>query len=481
LFIEGQEMEKMPRLVVVSNRVADLDCDGEASKGGLAMAMAAALRHNGGLWFGWSGDTTPLFDPHPKIRWHGQIQTALVDLEQEAVDQYYNGFANRTLWPLCHHRIDLAVYERDFSAYYTSVNDCFAESLAPLLRPDDVIWVHDYHLIPLARALRQRGVTNRIGFFLHIPWPAPEILATMPRHHDLVQSMFDYDLLGFQTQDWLQAFQNYVAGELHGHVDAPSGTISAFGRTVIAHDYPIGLDMAEMRDLVRSPEAQDSYRAMRESSGDQKLLLGVDRIDYTKGLPHKFAGYAQFLGDHPEWLERTFLLQIGQPSRTGVEDYADLQEELLSEAGRMNGALGTLDWSPLRFRSQSMPRNILAGVYRAADVALVTPLRDGMNLVAKEYVAAQDPADPGVLILSRFAGAAAQMPEALVVNPYSREDLADAIRRALEMSLSERLARWKSLHAGVVRDDLDAWYKAFLKDLNGADMVADPGERLHYT
>jgi trehalose 6-phosphate synthase len=455
----------MQRLVVVSNRVADLDASGAASSGGLAMAMSAALREHGGLWFGWSGNTVDTFSPQAVVTSHGNVEAALLDLEQQAVDEYYNGFANRTLWPLCHQRMDLAAYERSFSAAYAQVNACFAAALAPLLRDDDVVWVHDYHLIPLARELRKLGVRNRIGFFLHIPWPASQILATLPRHHELVQSLFNYDLIGFQTREWLRAFQDYVVTELNGSIDGQ--TASAFGCDVIAAAYPIGLDMNEMESLASSRAAQDSVETMRQSGAGQQMLLGVDRIDYTKGLPQKFAAYAQFLKDNPERAEHVFLLQIGQPSRTDVGDYRALNDELLAEAGRINGEFGTIDWSPLRYRNQSVPRDVLAGVYRAAHVALVTPLRDGMNLVAKEYVASQDPEDPGVLILSRFAGAATQMREALIINPYSREDLADAIRRALDMPRSERVVRWKALFADLQRHDLIHWRESFLCDLLG--------------
>jgi trehalose 6-phosphate synthase len=462
----------MQRLVVVSNRVADLDAKGEASSGGLAMAMSAALREHGGLWFGWSGKTSEAATPVPVVADHGNVQTALLDLDQQAVDEYYNGFANRTLWPLCHQRIDLVSYERSFSAAYAQVNACFAAALAPLLRDDDVIWVHDYHLIPLARELRKLGVRNRIGFFLHIPWPAAQILATLPRHHELVQSLFDYDLLGFQSRDWLRAFQDYVVTELNGSIDAE--TVTAFGCTAVAKAYPIGLDMNEMRTLASSRAAQDSFETIRESAKGQQMLLGVDRIDYTKGLPEKFAAYAQFLQDNRDRAEQVFLLQIGQPSRTDVLDYKALNEELQAEAGRINGEFGTIGWSPLRYRNQSVPRDALAGVYRAARAAIVTPLRDGMNLVAKEYVASQDSEDPGVLILSRFAGAAAQMREALIVNPYSREDVADAIRRALDLPRNERIARWKALFAGLQRNDLADWRETFLHDLAG-DRLASAG------
>ncbi|MGK6325134.1 alpha,alpha-trehalose-phosphate synthase (UDP-forming) [Sphingomonas sp. DT-51] len=453
----------MGRLLVVSNRVAQVEGRGQASKGGLAMALSAALREHGGLWFGWSGKAADKPTAAASVRHHDGIDIATIDLAPQDVEEYYDGFANRTLWPLCHYRTDLIVHERSFATAYRRVNERFADALIPLLQNDDTLWVHDYHLIPLARALRERGARNRIGFFLHIPWPARQVLSTLPRHHELVQSMFDYDLLGFQTESFLAAFQDYVTDELKGEV-RDDGLVTALGREVRASAYPIGLDLDEMRVLVASKAARNTCVTMK-GVGDRKLLIGVDRIDYSKGLPQKFAAYEQFLIDHPEWRDRLTLLQIGQPSRTDVDAYQALNDSLLSEAGRINGAFGTLDWSPLRYRAQSMPRDVLTGAYRAASVALVTPLQDGMNLVAKEYVAAQDAEDPGVLILSRFAGAAAQMREALLVNPNSREDLADAICRALEMPRAERIARWKALYAGVIRDDLTAWRESFLNDL----------------
>ncbi len=453
----------MGRLVVVSNRVGELASRGGASKGGLAMALSAALREHGGLWFGWSGNSVDHPSKGAAVERHGDVHVATLDLNPQDIDEYYNGFANRTLWPLCHYRMDLTAYERSFNTAYVRVNARFAEALAPILRPDDTLWVHDYHLIPLASELRRLGVRNRIGFFLHIPWPARQVLSTLPRHHELVQSMLDYDLIGFQTKGWLKAFEDYITEELTGKLTA-DGTIRALGRVVSAAAYPIGLDMPEMQDLVATPAAQEACRSMRSVAG-QGMLIGVDRIDYTKGLPQKFAGYEQFLRDNPDVSGKLFLLQIGQPSRIEVPAYRELYDDLQSHAGRINGAFGTLDWSPLRYRTQSMPRDVLAGAYRAARAAIVTPLYDGMNLVAKEYVAVQDPTDPGVLILSRFAGAAAQMREALLVNPYSREDVADAIRRAIRMPQAERIARWKSLHAGISREDLTAWRESFLHDL----------------
>jgi len=468
----------MARLVVVSNRIAGIQGAGGASAGGLAMALSASLREHGGLWFGWSGNTCQAFNAAADVRDRGDLATATIDLEPQDVDEYYNGFANRTIWPLCHYRIDLAAYERSFGSGYARVNARFAEALVPLLRSDDVIWVHDYHLIPLARELRRRGITNKIGFFFHIPWPIRQVLVTLPRHHELVQSMFHYDLVGFQTADYLDAFRDYVVEELEGVADA-DGRLTAFGRVLTARAYPIGIDVAEMATLVQSKAGSDSFAKRRAMSGNQKMIIGVDRIDYTKGLPEKFDAYEQFLKDNPDCRGEVFLLQIGQPSRSTLPIYTELGAHLQEEAGRINGEYGTMDWSPLRYRSQSMPRDVLAGAYRAARAALVTPLRDGMNLVAKEFIAAQDPNDPGVLILSRFAGAAIQMREALLVNPYSREDVAEAIARAVAMPLSERVVRWKALYAGLVRDDLTAWRKSFMRDLvdGGAnDSQAEAGK-----
>lgn len=467
----------MSKLVVVSNRVADFAVEGSASNGGLAMAMSSALRDHGGLWLGWSGEASTQVDPALHIGRHANVTLAHLDLPPQAVDEYYNGYANQTLWPLFHYRPDLATYERSFDAAYAQVNKSFARSLAPLVDKDDVIWVHDYHLIPLGQELRALGVKNRIGFFLHTPWPTSEVLAMLPHHRKLVEALFEYDLVGFQTRRWLRAFQDYVIEELGTDVE-PGGWISAFGRRLLARFYPIGVDCSEMNALVKSDAAQKAYHDLRQRHGDQQIMIGIDRIDYTKGLPQKFAAYAQFLDDNPESRERSCLLQIGQPSRSEVEDYRELHEALNTEAGSINGMHGTLSWTPLVYRTQSLQRDTLAGLYRAARIALVTPLRDGMNLVAKEFVAAQDPEDPGVLILSKFAGAAEQMHEALLVNPFDREGFAEAIRRALDMPRSERAARWAALYTGTCRDDLSAWRDGFLSDLL-TPAANEPGELHH--
>jgi trehalose 6-phosphate synthase len=327
-----------------------------------------------------------------------------------------------------------------------------------------MIWIHDYHLLPLARELRKMGLKNRIGFFLHIPWPACQLMTTLPRHKELVQSLFDYDLVGFQTKDWLSAFQGYVVDEAGGEV-LDDGRLSAFGRTITAGAYPIGIDAENFSAIARSPPAIKSYDLAAATGVYRSMIVGVDRIDYSKGLEERFLAFEELLASHPELHQRVFMVQIAQTSRGDVEAYQDIRARLDAVTGRINAAYATVDWTPIRYVNRSFGRDYLAGLYRAARVGLVTPLRDGMNLVAKEYVAAQNPRDPGVLVLSRFAGAALQMGEALIVNPFSREDVADAIRRAIDMPKAERIRRWEALMQGVTSEDASAWRDAYVADL----------------
>ncbi|MBI1186693.1 MAG: alpha,alpha-trehalose-phosphate synthase (UDP-forming) [Alphaproteobacteria bacterium] len=454
----------MGRLIAVSNRVSPPRELGESSAGGLAMALQAALKASDGMWFGWSGATIPEFTGKLSIERVHDVTIATVDLDHQDYEEYYAGYANATIWPLFHYRIDLTEYDRSFGEGYDRVNERFAETLTHLIAADDIIWVHDYHLIPLARELRRRGVANRIGFFLHIPWPSRQLLTTLPHHRELVRAIFDYDLVGFHTEDWLQAFTRYVISEADGAVTADGA--SAFGKSVRLGVFPIGIDAREFGDAARSDAARGTFERMRASLAGRKMILGVDRLDYSKGLEERFNGYEQYLLDNEEHRQKVFLLQIAMLSREGVDAYRDLRTRLDAATGRINGAFSTFDWVPVRYVNTGYRRDELAGIYRAANAALVTPLRDGMNLVAKEFVAAQDPEDPGVLILSRFAGAASQMREALIVNPFSREEIAEAIRLALDMPRPERIARWRALKAGVDKDDVYAWSDSFIAALS---------------
>lgn len=463
----------MSRLIVVSNRVTPQQAEGGSSQGGLSMAISAALREYSGIWFGWSGEATPAWTGELKEHRVSGVTVVTVDLEEQDIEEYYNGYANRTLWPLFHYRIDLTQYERSYGSGYARVNARFADVLAPLIEPDDIVWVQDYHLIPLGRELRERGVRNAIGFFLHIPWPARELVVTLPRHRQLVESMFYYDVVGFQTQEWRNAFVAYVLYEAGG-MAMTDGQVRAFGRTVLPKAFPIGIDARGFSKLLETEAARESYARMIESKAGRKMLLGVDRLDYSKGIDERMLTYERLLAEHPELKRQIFLLQISTETRSQVEAYQEMMARLDGLSGRINGANAEMDWIPIRNVHRMHTREELAGVYRAADVMLVTPLRDGMNLVAKEFVAAQDEADPGVLVLSRFAGAAQQMREALIVNPFSQEDMADAILRALAMPLEERVVRWRALMDGVLKEDVTAWRDSFVRALQEARDGAAP-------
>ena len=468
----------MSRLIVVSNRVNPPSDAGVGTAGGLAMALAAALREYSGVWFGWSGETIETFTGQISMQKIGGVTVALVDLEEQDREEYYDGYANRTLWPLFHSRTDLAAYERSFGEGYERVNRRFAETLAPLIGPEDVVWIHDYHLIPLAAELRRLGVANRIGFFLHIPWPGRRQLTTLPQHRQLVESLLSYDLVGFQSRDALEAFGDYISRELEMIIH--DGAIIHDSRRTRIGAFPIGIEAAAFAELATQDVARETFERIRLSQAGRKMILGVDRLDYSKGLEERFLAYEQLLADHPDWAERVFLLQIATPSRDAVQAYQEIRARLDGVSGRINGAYATIDWVPIRYVNRAHRRDELAGIYRAAQVGLVTPLRDGMNLVAKEYVAAQDPEDPGVLVLSRYAGAAEQMEDALIVNPFSREETSEALGRALAMPKRERITRWRRLMDGVLRDDVAAWRDCFVAALRldaGGDVAEGGGNR----
>ncbi len=454
----------MSRLIVISNRVSAPSEEQPTAQGGLAVALTAALREADGIWFGWSGETgeTGALD---FVTYDG-VTSATIDLPEQDVEEYYDGYANRTLWPLFHYRLGLTEFERDFQGGYERVNRLFAEVISPHVAPDDLVWVHDYHMIPLGWLMRQQGLTNRLGFFLHIPWPPTRLLTALPEHRRLVEALFAYDVVGFQTREWLETFHDYVVREMDGTL-GPNDEVTVGGRTIRAIACPIGIDAREFIASATSVKAHATHDRMVESIGGRALIVGVDRLDYSKGIEERFNGYRRFLETRPEVLTNVSLLQIAPPSRATVQSYQEIRDTLDALSGRINGAFAEIDWVPLRYVNRGLPRDVLAGVYRAARVGLVTPLRDGMNLVAKEFVAAQDPEDPGVLILSRFAGAAQQLTEALLINPYSPDEMADAIAHALSMSREERVARWRTMFENVRTEDVIWWRKRFTDALAG--------------
>ncbi len=456
----------MSRLVVISNRVAVPKARGAAgAQGGLAGALNSALKKNGGIWFGWSGGEVDQFTGNISLQSTDGVTTATMDLASQDVEEYYNGYANSTLWPLFHYRIDLTEYEREFGKGYERVNERFAESVSPLIEKDDLVWVHDYHLLPLGERLRSRGLRNRIGFFLHIPWPPTRLFVSLPYHERLVRTMLDYDLVGFQTQEWLESFLHYCRKELGAEVDEETGRIEFEGRVVHARAYPIGIDYDHLQQQAATEEARHAEQRLLSSTRLRTAMLGVDRLDYSKGLPERIDGISRFFDQNPDRVRDLVYIQIAPPSREDVESYKKIRQELEQKTGQINGARSEVDLVPIRYVNKGHSLAELCGFYRAAKIGLVTPLRDGMNLVAKEYIAAQDPEDPGVLILSRFAGAAMQMSDAVLVNPHSPDDLSHAIKQALDMPKAERKRRWDILIETVREDNVQRWTENFTGDL----------------
>ena len=453
----------MSRLVVVSNRVAD---PRKTAAGGLAVALGEALAETGGLWFGTSGTVVDRAQGEGKLHTQraGNVTLATVDLTQEDHDSYYRGYANGVLWPVFHNRLDLASFDAGHIEGYRRVNRMFAHRLRPLLEPDDVIWVHDYHLIPLAAELRALGCHQRIGFFLHIPVPPPLILAAIPAHEWLMRALFAYDLVGLQSQTDLTHLARYLLNEA-GAEQIAENTFGAFNRQLRAGAFPIGIDVDEFAALGEGEEARAMDSTLREQYAKRQLLVGVDRLDYSKGLPQRVRAFRTLLERYPENRHSATLIQVAAPSREDVNAYGDIRRELEGLCGAINGDFGDIDWMPVRYIHRTVARKRVPGLYRAARVGLVTPLRDGMNLVAKEFVAVQDPADPGVLVLSRFAGAAEQLRDALLVNPYDTQATADAVQRALHMPLQERQMRHARLLEEIRTHDVHWWRRGFLAAL----------------
>jgi len=457
----------MGRLVLVSNRIPAAGTR-VGSTGGLAVALSDVLAHREALWIGWNGELSET-PGEPSVRSTRRTKIVGFDLSPALHAGFYAGFSNGSLWPLFHYRLGLVEYRRADYQAYLEVNARVAALVMAHLRPDDTIWIHDFHLIPLARAMRALGATQPIGFFLHIPFPAAELFRSLPVHADLADAFSHFDLVGFQTDTCRRQFADYL-----GIAASDSGThASRGGRAFRLGTFPVGIDAQRFAGLAAASDPSVESARLAESIGARALVIGVDRLDYSKGLPGRFAGYGAFLAQHADWRGRVQYLQIAPVSRGEVANYRALRRELDGLAGRLNGKYAEFDWTPLRYLNRGYPRKALAAFYRQARVGLVTPLRDGMNLVAKEFVAAQRADDPGVLVLSEFAGAAAELGGALKVNPHDVDAIADAIARALAMPLDERVSRWKSDFGTVGVNTASAWADSFLSALETARLSND--------
>ena len=452
------------RLVVVSNRLIDPQ---RPAAGGLAVALGDLMHDTDGLWCGWSGKTVDAPDTAGvRTEPFGRTTLAQVDLSQPDYDGYYAGFSNSVLWPIFHEKVKWADLNPAYFKAYEAVNRMLASRLQPMLRDDDVLWVHDYHLIPFAQALRGLGCTQRMGFFNHIPMPSPDIIRRIPQHRQLMRALSSYDLIGMQSPRDVENLRRYWEAE-------SSAARGDLGNDSI-HAFPIGIDVESLRALVPSPASQAIVDEVRHASGKRMLMIGVDRLDYSKGIPTRLKAFRQLLQTRVGMRNRVTLVQIAAPTRQGIPAYAKLHAKTEKLVQEINARFGTDDWMPVMYFNQSVDRSALPQLYRMSRVGVVTPVADGMNLVAKEYVAAQSRRDPGVLVLSTGAGAASQLGDALLVPSKSRTATADAYARALAMPLEERKARYAGLMRNIETEDLRWWRENYLSALTSASGPASP-------
>ena len=451
------------RLFVVSNRVAVRGTPRAPIAGGMAVAVKAALKNRNAAWFGWSGEVAKGAKPQTRTARVKNVDCVLFDLSAVDIQEYYSGFARNVLWPVLHYRVDLQKYSHLDASGYLRVNQLFADRLKLLLEEDDIVWVHDYHLMPLARELRSRGRRNAIGFFLHTPCAPPDILEAMPSHEDILGSLIHYDLVGFQTENDLDNFERYIVSK--GAKPMGYDALELGGRRMRLGVFPVAIETAAFRRLARMAERCALVDEVRNSLGGRRLVLGVDRIDCSKGIVQRMKGFERFLELGPASLGKTTLLQLAPARGPDDKRFGEIEAELAALIARINGRFGDAAWTPIRYVNRCYSRGALAGILRLADVALVTPLRDGMNLVAKEFVAAQHSRDPGVLVLSQFAGAANELDRALIVNPHETDAVAVALKRALEMPLAERQERHSTMLRRLIDWDIETWAENYVSAL----------------
>jgi len=444
----------MERIILVSSRLPDMEARAQA--GGVSVALADVVQRFGGIWCGWNGKVTAE-DPTPVKRRRNNVTMVSTPLTEAEHSGFYFGYSNSVLWPVFHQRLDLAEFEAGYFQTYQGVNRRFASILAPLLKPDDTIWIHDYQLIPLGLELRKLGVTNVMGFFLHIPFPPAQSFLAVPEHLELGRSLAAYDLIGLQTPVDVSHLLDYFRRGASGRI-LPSGQMRVFERIVTIESFPIGIDPEFFE-----PGPDDVPASAPKP--EVKRMIGIDRLDYSKGLPQKFRSFGRFLELAPQYRQQVVLTQIAPPTREDVDAYAEIRQQLELLSGSINGRHGDLDWVPIHYIRRPIARQRLPEIFRQSRIGLVTPLRDGMNLVAKEYVASQDPNDPGVLVLSRFAGAAEELDSAVIVNPYNIEETAQAMLQAIDMPLDERRARHASLLATIRHNNVTAWCDRFIDAL----------------
>src|ERR1700691_3311182 len=435
--------------------------------GGLAARLLPVVEKSGAIWVGSSGRVRDGANKEPfaEIEALGAGALAMLDLPAAHYGGYYEGFANSALWPALQSRADLIRASQDDYLSYREVNAFMARALLRFRKPDAAFWIQDYHFLALGAELRDLGVTQPVGFLLHTPWPMRAIMGGGHHHRELIEAMLAYDLVGFQTEDDCENFLEYLSSCLG--LESEDGVVtSRYGKSRIAV-FPIGIDAEKFALQAAKAVSHPDVSRLRRSLNGEKLAIGVDRLDYSKGLVNRINAFDRMWTLQPTLQRTVSLLQIATPSRGAIEAYGNLQNELAKLVSDVNGRHGEVDWTPIRYLNKGFSQTVLAGLYRTAQVGVVTPLNDGMNLVAKEYVAAQHPADPGVLVLSKFAGAANELETALLVNPHDIDGMARTIALALSMPLTERRIRWEAMMAKLHAGTIQQWFADFVDALQG--------------
>ena len=449
------------RVVAVSNRGVSAT---KPSAGGLAVALGEALSQEKSVWFGWSGELSE----HP-----GQVtitmqsdhcQRAVIDLTAAAFQPYYDGYCNSTLWPILSSCPKWANFSPTYYSAYLQVNQTFACHLEPLLSKDDIVWVHDYHLIPLAAALRQRGCHHAIGFFIHTPFPDPQTFRAIPEHAELAKQWMAYDLIGMQTGRDINNFKTYLRDTLPVRITDET-TLHYLQRRIWLKHFPIGIDVARIRTLQPSPTSTTLIAKMRYEASQRTLMIGVDRLDYAKGIPRKIKAFSDLIAHYPSMRRRVSLVQVAAPSRDGLEPYQRLRKKTAQLVAATNSLYGDAEWMPVMFWHETVDRSVLPSLYALSPVCVVSSVADGMNLVAKEYVACQDAKDPGVLVLSHESGAAEHLKDAILFPAKNRQALTHAYHCALNLSLTERKRRYTALIDNIQSEDLHHWCNSYLNTL----------------
>lgn len=449
------------RLVMVSNRIVRRE---DAGFGRLAGVLRSVLRRHGGVWFGWSGTVANAPTLALGRDWNDDFGYVAIDLDPSDYDAFYKGFPVRVLHPMLHSRLHDMQFDRNDMAAWFRANARFAAALKTQLRPGDKIWINDLHLLPVASQLRALGVHNHIGLFVHDALPSCRVLASVPHHEQVFSGLVACDLIGVQTTRNLHALSKYLIG-FHAAVPGSNGTLCVDAHALQLGVFPVGVDVERMAGLAQRTDVRALIRRFRNSLGPHKLLVGIDRPDPANGLCQRLHAIDHLLQRSPQLAGTFSMLQISPPVRYDMPPCVDLDGEINRHVSHINGRYARPDWLPVRYVKKGFRQRVLAGYLRAADVGLMTPLHDGMTLIAKEYVACQDPSDPGVLVLSRFAGAADELGDAVQVNPLDVEDVAAGIRIAMRMPLDERRVRWETLASVLRRQNLVRWSNDFLQAL----------------